>query len=359
MIFAVTETQRMLADMAGRLLERENSFESRRRRLGAVHPDRLALWPTLAAQGILGAALPEDAGGFGEGVRDLAVVMAIVGQRLVVEPLLAAAVCGRILNAGGDAEQVNAIMAGNRIVVLAHTEGHDPFADLATTATPCDDGYLLTGTKVAIRHADLAHGFIVTAALGSTVSAFLVEAGARGLERDAFRLIDSSSAATLHFANTPARLLAGADAVQEALQWSLIGLAAETAGIIDALNAATFAYMGVRKQFGAFLATFQALQHRAADMFAGAEEVRALTALAIDATDAAGPSRFALACAVKALADDAGLKIGHEAVQIHGGMGVSDELDVSHYMRRLAVIRSEFGGADIHRAHFATLAAAA
>ncbi len=355
MTLARTETQAMLADMVSRLLADENEFEVRRLRLSGRTPDRLALWPALAAQGILGAAFTEEAGGFGGTMRDLAITMELAGQRLVVEPLLAVAVCGRILYSAGDAEQLAELIAGNRILAFAHTEGFDPFLMPTTKAVLGDDGYRLTGQKLAIRHADIAHGFVVTAELNGAPACFLVEADAPYLERNGFRLIDASSAATLELVDTPAQFLADEKALQDALLWSHAGMAAETVGIIEALNAATFEYLKTRKQFGVTLASFQALQHRAADMFTGAEEARILTSRLIDAIDADTPSRFALASATKRRTDEIGRKVSHEAVQMHGGMGVSDELNISHYMRRLAAIRAELGSADVHLARFAAL----
>ncbi|MCB5945656.1 acyl-CoA dehydrogenase family protein [Acidocella sp. KAb 2-4] len=355
MSFAETEAQVMLADMTGRLLAAENEFEARRQRLAGSTPQRLALWPQLAEQGILGAAFGEEVGGFGGTMRDLAVLMEVIGARLVVEPVLANAICGRILAAAGDLDQLAALIAGERILALATTEGFDPFALPATHAVAEGEGFRLTGTKQAVRHADLAHGYVVSATLNGAAACFLVEAGSEGVTSEPFRLIDASSAATLTFQNTPARYLGGAAVLEDALLWAQLGLAAEAVGIFGALNAATFAYLGTRKQFGVPLASFQALQHRAADMFAAAEEARALAARAIRAVDQHSPARFAFVSAVKALTDSAGHRIGHEAVQMHGGMGVSDELNVSHYMRRLAAIRAEFGSADLHRTRFATI----
>jgi alkylation response protein AidB-like acyl-CoA dehydrogenase len=343
MNFARTDTQTMLGDMLGRLLDAENDFEARRHRLAKEMPDRLALWPALAEQGILGVAFPEDSGGFGGSVRDLAVVMNQVGRSLVVEPVLATALCGRILQAGDEAVEIARIIAGERIYAFAHGEGFDPFVLPEVTA---NDEHELTGRKVAVRHGDVADALVVTARLNGSAACFLVEADADGIERESFRLIDGSSAATLTFADTPARLIAGSDALEDALHWGLIGLAAEVSGIVAALNDATFAYLRTRKQFGVTLSSFQALQHRAADMFAAAEETRALCDWAIDRD-------IGLASAAKALADDNGRRIGHDAVQLHGGMGVSEELHVSHHMRRLAAIRADLGGADLHRARFA------
>ncbi len=345
MLFAADETQTMLGDMLARLLDERNAFDVRRQRLMTEPPERMALWPDLAEQGVLGAAFGEEQGGFGGTMRDLAVVMAQLGRSLAVEPVLATSLGGRLLT--GD---VPAIVAGSRVLALAHDEGHDPWALSATSA----EGGRLNGHKPVVRHADLAQALVVSAADGC----YLVEAGADGLEIVPFRLIDGSSAASVTFQGTPARKIGDASACAELVARACIGLAAEACGIVDALNAATFAYLRTRQQFGVPLASFQALQHRAADMFAAGEELRVLTDRAIAALDAAAPNAHALAAAAKALADDAGKRVGHAAVQLHGGMGVSDELDISHYLRRLAAIRAEFGGADAHRARFAALGGA-
>lgn len=353
MTFARTETQQMFGDMLGRLLDGENDFEARRHRLSGDSPDRLALWPALAEQGILGAALPEEAGGFGGTMRDLAVIMQEVGRKLVVEPVLSSALSGAILHAGG--EDVSALVGGETITVFAHEEGYDPFQLPGTKAAKSEGGYRLDGRKAVVRHADIAGQFLVTATLDGAAGVYLVEAGAEGLVLESYRMIDGSSAATMELTNVAARLIGGDDLIAEAVERGAIALAAEAVGIIAALNTATFAYLSTRKQFGLPLASFQALQHRAADMYAAAEEARVVTERAIESFDAGASDRAALASAAKALVDDAARKIGHEAVQMHGGMGVSDELDVSHYMRRLAAIRAELGSADVHRARFAGL----
>ena len=356
MSFARTESQSLLADLAGRLFADHNGFEQRRGRLSGPAPQRLALWPVLAEQGVLGAAIPETAGGFGGSLRDLAVVQEQVGRSLVVEPVLAAAIGGRmLLEAGGHDDAVADIIAGDCVISFAHMETADPFTPPATQARADGNAHRLHGRKVAVRHADLAHRHIVTAMLDGQASCFLVDADASGLARDDLRLIDASSAATLHLNDTPASHLGGPAMLARALDWYLAGLAAETAGIIAALNEKTFAYLGVRRQFGVALASFQALQHRAASMFAAAEESRALVDSTIEMVDAGSPSASRLVSAAKALSDDAGRRVAHEAAQLHGGMGVSDELDISHYLRRLAAIRAELGGAETHRRRFAAL----
>ncbi|MEQ8743625.1 acyl-CoA dehydrogenase family protein [Parasphingorhabdus sp.] len=352
MTFAVTEAQIMLADMLHRFLQSENELEARRHRLANPQPERLALWPRFAEQGILGVPFSEGAGGFGGSVRDLAVVMEHIGRGLVVEPFLVSAVCGWLLEQCGDLEEVSRIIAGQRIYAFAHAEGGDPFELPATTASYDGETYRVNGTKLAVRHADLANAFIVTAVLDGAPACFQVESGEAGISIEGSRFIDASSGASLRFKNCTAKRICGAQALQGALARYFVGLAAETCGIALATNEATFAYLRTRKQFGVALSSFQALQHRAADMFMAAEEARHLCDMAIEAIDAGRPDSSELASAVKALADTSGRRVGHEAVQMHGGMGVSDELNISHFARRLAAIRAEMGGGDAHRLRY-------
>ena len=194
----------------------------------------------------------------------------------------------------------------------------------------------------------MAQSIVVTAQLNGQASLFLVQRDAAGFTLDKCRMIDGSSGATITFADTPATLLGDDALVDDALATALTGLAAEAVGIIHAANAATFAYLQTRQQFGMPLASFQALQHRAANMFMAAVEAEALCERAIINLDATAVRTHAIASVAKAGADRAGFAAGHDAVQLHGGMGVSDELDVSHYLRRLAAIRAELGQADVH-----------
>jgi alkylation response protein AidB-like acyl-CoA dehydrogenase len=348
MSLARTETQILLEDLVERLLDDKNDFEKHRSRLKGEHPDLLMLWPELAEKGILGAALSEDAGGFGGTMRDVAVVIQAAGRRLTIEPILVAAVCARMLAKSEYKDHAADIVSGSCIVAFAHTEGSDPFAEIETIAEPNGGKFHLTGQKTTVRHCDLAHAFIVTAMLDGEMSAFLVDTKASGLSSAHLRLMDGSSAADITLKAVPALFLGGRNLVEEALAAMLVGLAAEAVAIIEAANAATFAYLQTRHQFGVPLSSFQALQHRAANMYLAATEASALCDRAINAIDEDDKNALSIASQAKAKADRAGYTVGHEAVQLHGGMGVSDELNVSHFMRRLAAIRSEFGQASIH-----------
>ncbi len=367
MNFAATEEQRQLAESLQRLLIEENAFELRRRRLCAAAPDRLALWPQLAEMGIIGAAFPEAHRGFAGDARTLAVILSELGVSLAVEPYLGAAViAGRVLQrctAPSTSALIDRLISGNLICVVAHDSGGDPFATPGALAQSCDDGWLLSGHLNCVRHADVADSFLVAAVDTGATSLFHVPHNTTGLSVESYRLIDSAGAGNLHFdrarLRAEARLsfdAADEDVLHDALEWGLFGLAAETAGIVGALNRATFSYLNTRKQFGVPLSSFQALQHRAADMHIAAEEIAAMVDAAIESLAApASAIRSAVLSATKAVADSASLRIGHEAVQMHGAMGVSDELNISHYARRLAAIRAELGGAEIHRQRFRSL----
>ena len=353
----------MLADNLQRMLSDANEFSRRRSRLSGANPDRLALWPALAEQGVIAAAFDESRGGFAGDARTVAVVMAEIGAALAVEPYLATAViAGGVLNRwtdrGGSQKAIDAIIAGELVCVLAHNPHLDPGAAPPLRHARSSGAITLSGTIRAIRHGDVAQSFLVPAqGPDDAVLFYRVDRDHPGLSIERYRLIDAAGAADLRFdhASIPASALIqfsqpGRDVLQEALNWGILGVAAEAAGIIGALNSATFSYLGTRKQFGTVLAGFQALQHRAADMWIAAEELLAVVELAIEAmSGASARNRAAIMSATKVVADGAGRKVGNESVQLHGGMGVSDELIVSHYFRRLAAIRGEWGSEDSHR----------
>ena len=367
MNFAVTEEQQQLADTLQRLLHETNDFESRRKRLGARVPDRLALWPRFAATGVIAAAFDEAHSGFAGDARTVAVVLSLLGESLAVEPYLAnAVIIGRILQhatASGTSDLIEESIAGSKILVLAHDSGTDPFTAPGVLAAGNVGEIMLTGTLRCVRHADVATGFLVPAVRDGLTSIYHLPCGSAGMSLTTYRLMDGAGAGDLDLRSVrpPASSMmtfdmAARDVLHDALEWGLLGLAAEAAGIIGALNRATFSYLNSRKQFGVPLGSFQALQHRAADMFIAAEEISAAVNYAIGAlTNSTGVARSAAICSAKVVADVAGRRVGHEAVQMHGAMGVSDELNVSHFARRLTTIRAELGSADVHRQRMANL----
>ena len=357
---ARSEEQVLLAETLRRFLTVENEFEQRRHRLNQAEPQRMALWAGLVEMGVIGAAFSEADGGFGGDARSIATIVYEFGRSLVVEPYIAAAViAGRVLQHIVDADtresRIAALIGGEFVTVLAHDAGHDPFALPRLRARLDGEGYRLDGLVRNVRHADVATHFLVTAKLeDGAVGIFEVERDA--IDISSHRLMDCAGGGDLRFANLalPAASRLGLDTdeaqvIAEALDWGFLALAAEASGAIEAANQSTFQYLATRKQFGVVIGSFQALQHRAADLYMAAQELSALLDLAIDTFDAQSPHRSRLASAVKALADTNGRRVAHDTIQMHGGMGVSDELDISHYGRRLATIRAELGHADLHR----------
>jgi len=364
MSIAHSEEERLFEESLRRFLQTENEFEQRRRRLSKPNPNRMALWPGIADIGAIGAAFDEDDGGFAGGMRTVAIAMMEFGRALAVEPFLSCAVvAGHILAAQSERSVARPllarIIAGQMVVVLAHDAGVDPFGKPQTVAQRIGEVYVLNGFIRCVRHADVADEFLVPAQLGDEVAIFGIPRAALSLLP--YRLMDGSGASDLRlqglsvqlrsrmmFARPEMLVLAGA------LERGLLGLAAETAGIVIAANTATFRYLGERKQFGVPLGSFQALQHRAANMEIAAQELLSMLGLAIESFADAVANRSALLAALKALADTTGRLVGHEAIQLHGGMGVSDELNISHYAQRLATIRAELGSSDIHKQRFGT-----
>jgi alkylation response protein AidB-like acyl-CoA dehydrogenase len=368
MYFATTEEHRQLADSLQRLLAEANDFESRRNRLRSASPDLIALWPKLADLGVIAAAFDAEHSGFAGDPRTMAVVLEAIGEALVVEPYLAnAVIAGRILQQSTTLwarTLIEQVIQGQHICVLAHDAGTDPFSDPGVAAKPDNEEFVvLTGSIRCVRHADVADSFLVACTEGGTTSLYRLPRATPGLTLKSYRLIDDAGGGDLELQSvrvSSSERLAfegpASSALHDALEWGMLGLAAESAGIVGALNRATFSYLGSRKQFGVTLANFQALQHRAADMFIASEEICAAVSYGIEAlSNPPAAVRSAAICAAKVIADAAARRVGHEAVQMHGGMGVSDELNVSHYMRRLAAIRAELGSADTHRLRFASL----
>ena len=365
----LNDEQLMLHDALGRLLGDANDFESRRHRLGAQQPERMALWPQLAELGVLGAATDAAHGGFDGSASTIALVAAALGDNLAVEPFAASAVAAaRLLAQSGPHAQphLDALIAGEQVWLLAAATGHDPFAAPSIRHVTDDGRTVLSGKLTHLVNGDVATGLLVLSQGNDGLALHALPIDAEGVVRRTYRRIDGSGAADVAFNDVVVqagqRLQVDGElrkAVDTALEWGLLALVAETSGIITALNQRTFSYLRERKQFGVPLASFQALQHRAADMQIASEELDAVLASCVAHFDTDSVARHAAISAAKAMADRLGRRVGHESVQMHGGMGVSDELDVSHYARRLSALRATWGSQDTHRLRYARLRAQA
>ena len=351
MDFSFTEEQQLLEDTVRRFVAKDYAFEQRRAILASAAGWSREAWQQLAELGLLALNVPEEHGGLGAGPVDTLLAMNALGPGLPLEPYLASAVVATALlrECPPQGGLLAEMAAGERIVVLAHTEP----AGAATVCRPAETDFLLDGRKCVVAHAAAADMLVVSARLCDELALFLVPRDAAGLSLDSYPTLDGRRAAEVHLAGVrlpaTARLAAGQDALERALDIGLAALCAEAVGIMKAALDATVDYLRTRRQFGQPIGRFQALQHRAADMLLHYEQAKSMSYLAAMrcASTDARERRRALSAA-KVLIGRAARFIGQQAVQLHGGMGMSDELVVSHWFKRLTAIEIEFGDSDTH-----------
>jgi alkylation response protein AidB-like acyl-CoA dehydrogenase len=314
--------------------------------------------------------VPEAQGGFNGGPIDMLVVMQELGRALVVEPYWATAVGIEALrlagtNSGEDAALLERAAQGECRLAVAFHEPHaryDLFEVETVASAQSGQGaqQTLTGTKSVVLHGAQADFWIVPARLNGEIALFVVARDAAGVKVTDYRTIDGQRAATLQFNGTPARQLggqhAGASALEHIADYGTLLLCAEAVGALDALNLATVDYTKTRQQFGQPIARFQALQHRMVEMLIHAEQARSVTYLAAMryASDNADDRRRAISAA-KVRVGQAARFVGQQAVQLHGGMGVTNEVAAAHLFKRLAIIETTLGDVDHHLARFAAL----
>jgi alkylation response protein AidB-like acyl-CoA dehydrogenase len=391
MDFELTDDQKMLQDALQRFVAGEYDFESRKKVLASESGFSETIWRGLAEQGVLGIGLPEEHGGLG-GPVEVMVVMEQLGAGLVLEPFLSTVVLGGGLIArhGSPAQHADIlprIVAGSCRVALAHHEKDARYAlaSVNTVAREGGDGYTLSGAKTVVLDGATANVLIVSAREGAVhssgsqpsnsasstfpgahggigdvaLSLFVVDPTAPGVEVVRYRTHDGRNAADVKLKD----VRVGKDAligtrgnalaiVEEALDHGIAALCAEAVGIMEALNRATLEYLKTRVQFGQPIGRSQVLQHRMADMFMMAVQARSMSLLAtgrIASSHDAALRRRDISAA-KAFIGKAARFIGQQAVQLHGGMGMTAELIVSHYFKRLTLINATFGDVDHHTA---------
>lgn len=373
MDFQLSEFQQMLRDSAQRFVRQQHAFEQRRALLkegAGLHP---ALWQQFAELGWLALPFAEDQGGLGGQHRDLVQIMEAFGEGLVVEPYVAnVLLAGTLIARCGAPEQIGDLlepmMGGTMQLAFAHDEAGRRFASDArgVVATEDGDSVVLSGSKSRVLNGDQAQQLVVSARLGDDTALFVVPAGADGVQRRAWPVVDGASAAEIDFDQVripaSARLGSGdaCDHISAAQDMALLGLCAEAVGMLQALVRDTVEYTRTRKQFGVPISSFQVLQHRMVDMFMRAEQASALldmAAIQMDAGD--GAAGQAALSTLKAWLGSAGRLVGQQAVQLHGGMGVTEELRVGHYFKRLTLIEQLLGNEDWHLRRLDRLSSAA
>jgi alkylation response protein AidB-like acyl-CoA dehydrogenase len=375
MDFSFTEEQTLLRNSVQKFVAGAYDFDTRRGIIASESGWNAAHWAQFAELGLLGAAIPEDFGGLGGTAIDTMVVMEEFGRGLVVEPYLSTVVIGAgLLAAVGSAAQkeefLPLIAGGELVTALAYAEPQGRFnlADLVTTAKAQGGDYILNGHKAVVIGAPWAHKLIVSARTScgqrdsKGVTLFLVDAKAPGVSMRAYPTVDGLRAAEVMFENVkvPASAIIGTvddglPALEMIADRAIAGLSAEAIGAMKVLNDTTVDYCKTRKQFGVPIGKFQVLQHRMVDMFMAYEQSVSITYMVTLKLDESTQERAKAASAAKVQIGKAGRYIGQQAVQLHGGMGMTDELKVGHYFKRLTMIDAQFGNVDYHLKRYASL----
>jgi len=362
MNFDFDEEQVALQDTVKRFVARDYTFEKRRAILDSAAGWSREVWRALADLGVLALNIAGEHGGLDYGPQETALTMNALGAGLLLEPVLAGAVVGpalirRTASADFQEQWLPRIAGGDAVVVPAHAD--------ARGEAVTESGGTLTGRKAVVAHGGCADLLLVSArtAQGDT-GLFAVTPGAQGVTLRDYPTLDGQRAADLVLDAAPApRLDAGGDTaagIDAALDIGLAALCAEAVGILNATIAATADYLRTRQQFGQPIGRFQALQHRMADMLLHLEQARSMSYLAaMRCTDADPAARRRVLSAAKVTIGQACRFVGQNAVQLHGGMGMTDELIVSHWFKRLTAIEMSFGDTDFHLQRFAATPAPA
>jgi len=364
----LTDEQKLLQDSAAKFVERGAGPKRARKLRDTPNNADPATWREIAEAGWLSIAVPAEADGLDLGLTELCLVLEQAGRGLVTEPLTLAAAAARGL-ADGESDALRQglladVMAGKRIVVPALQEG--PIApdleSVKTTAAADGAGLKLSGAKAYVPAAGLADGFIVNARGPSGMVLCYVPKDAQGASMSVKRTVDGGALATLSLANVAVpkdHVLAGANGAPviaaRMLDSVLIGLGAELLGVMEQALDIAVEYLKIRKQFDRPIGSFQALQHRAVNDYIEVELTRSLLFQVAGAVDA-GRGSPAMASAVKAKASGAALQVCKSAIQMHGGIGFTDEHDIGLYLKRAMALSAQFGNEAAHRSRYARLA---
>jgi pimeloyl-CoA dehydrogenase small subunit len=374
MDFDLSEEQRLLKDSVDRLLADHYTFEKRKGFLAEPDGFSRELWAQYAELGLLGLPFAEEHGGFGGGGIETMLVMQAFGRVLALEPYLSAVVlAGTALRLAGsdaqNAELLPELAEGKLVLAFAHGERQARYdlSDVLTTAKPKGGGWVIDGAKSVVAHGDSADTLIVSARLSGDrddtdgIGLFLVDAQANGVARRAYRLRDGIGAAEIALSGVEI----GADAVlgepgkafpviERVVEAGIAATAAEAVGAMEAMQAMTLEYLKTRQQFGRPIGDNQALQHRATEMFVALEQGRSLAMLAAMIVEEPDPAeRTRNIAMVKAGVGQAARFVSQNAVQLHGGIGMTEEYAVGHYFRRVMVIEHSFGDTAHHLSRLA------
>ena len=375
MNFDFTEEQVMLRESITRFIQEDYKFDERRRISKSSSGIDKEVWKTFAQLGWLSIPFSENSGGFGGGPVDVSVIMEEFGKGLVLEPYLPTVLLfGGLINSAGNEEQCSdllpKIIEGDLLGAFAYLERQSRYelTDVMTKVESHSEGFILDGEKVVVLNGLNASKLIVSARTSGDqfdregISLFLVSADAEGVDRVSYQMMDGQMVSNVRFNNVSlgtnsliGSLGEGSELIERVVREATVAISAEALGIMGELNRKTLEYSKTRKQFGSAIGSFQVLQHRMVDTFMAYEQVKSLLYRAVCGLAEDSDDIECIVHALKALVGKMGKQVFGEAIQIHGGMGITDELDIGHYAKRLMMINTTFGGEDHHQGKFNNL----
>jgi len=373
MDFNLTEERQMLQDSLRRFLADRYTTETRNAFIASDHGFSPDVWAVLGELGMIGAAFTEDSGGFGGAGFDLAVLFEEIGRAGAVEPLLENAVLagGLLADLGSTAQKtlLEPLIAGRLQLALAHGEADSRYDldRIATRAVASDTGYVLNGHKAVVLNGGAADKLIVSARIGDDagLSLFLIDANMANVERRSYGTLTGGHSADIRFADCalPKEALLGdrgsaLSALETAHARAIVAVCAEALGAMETAKILTVEYLKTRRQFGRPIGKFQVLQHRMADILIEIEQARSSVINAAGHLEDPAAIRDLHISAAKNLIGRVGRQVAEEAIQLHGGIGMTQEYDLAHFAKRLVMIDHMFGDTDHHLERFIALSAA-
>ncbi len=374
MDFDLSEDQRLLKDSVDRLVADQYQFEQRKKYMREPAGYSAAMWDQITEMGLLGLPFEETLGGFGGGAVETAIIMDAFGRGLVLEPYFATVILGGgLLRRAAPTAVLGAlapkVAAGKLKLAFAHVERHSRYnlADVTTTAHKDGSGYILDGAKSVVIHGDTADRIFVTARIAGErrarngVGLFLIDPAASGVSRRGYPTQDGQRAAELKLdkARVSADDLLNDNAlplIEHVIDEAIAALCAEAVGAMQSMQDLTLEYLKTRKQFGRAIGSFQVLQHRSVDMLVAVEQARSMAMFAAVMAAEENPiERRRAISAAKVQIGRSARHVGQEAIQLHGGIGMTAEYAVGHYFKRVTMIDQLYGDADTHLSYLAAL----
>ena len=372
MDFDLSEDQRLLKDSVDRLMADQYQFEQRKKYMREPAGYSTAMWNQITELGLLGLSFDETLGGFGGGGVETAIVMDAFGRGLVLEPYFATVILGggllrRTAPASMLGEMAPKVAAGKMKLAFAHVERQSRYnlEDVTTTAVKDGGGYVLDGAKSVVIHGDTANRIFVTARIAGQrrardgIGLFLIDPATPGVVRRGYPTQDGQRAAELTLTKVrvgAADLLSdnALPAIEHVIDEAIAALCAEAVGAMQSMQDLTLEYLKTRKQFGRAIGSFQVLQHRSVDMLVAVEQARSMAMFAAVMAGEENPTeRRKAISAAKVQIGRSAKHVGQEAIQLHGGIGMTDEYAVGHYFKRVTMIDQMYGDADTHLSYLA------